>query len=86
MSAFGIGVPELLIIFVIALIVFGPGKLPEIGAQIGRAVREFRKTSSEITGEFTREIGLSDQGRPASRQVNQTSTPVDKGEEQSKST
>lgn len=39
---FGIGMPELLIIFVIILIIFGAGKLPEIGGGIGKAIRNFR--------------------------------------------
>lgn len=42
-----IGVPELLIIFAIALIVFGPRKLPELGASVGQAIREFKKAVSE---------------------------------------
>jgi len=39
---FGIGAPELIVILVIALIVFGPGKLPEIGSALGKGVRDFR--------------------------------------------
>lgn len=45
---FGIGVPELLMILVIGLIVFGPGKLPEIGRSLGKTVNEFRKITSSI--------------------------------------
>ena len=45
---FGLGIPELLIIFVIALIVFGPKKLPELGKSIGRAMAEFKKASEEF--------------------------------------
>lgn len=40
---FGVGAPELVVILVIALIVFGPGKLPEIGSALGKGVRDFRK-------------------------------------------
>ena len=40
---FGIGAPELVVILVIALVVFGPGKLPEIGSALGKGVRDFRK-------------------------------------------
>ncbi len=40
---FGIGAPELIVILVIALIVFGPGKLPEIGSALGKGVRDFKK-------------------------------------------
>ncbi len=41
---FGIGAPELIVILVIALIVFGPGKLPEIGAALGKGIRDFKKS------------------------------------------
>ena len=43
-----IGAPELIIILVIALLILGPGKLPEVGASIGKSIREFRKASSDI--------------------------------------
>jgi TatA/E family protein of Tat protein translocase len=42
----------LVLILVIVLIVYGPGKLPEVGGAIGKAMREFRKTSSDIQEEF----------------------------------
>jgi sec-independent protein translocase protein TatA len=45
---FGLGIPELILIFVIALIVFGPKKLPELGKSIGRAMAEFKKASEEF--------------------------------------
>ena len=45
---FGIGIPELLIIMVIILIIFGAGKLPEIGAGMGKAIKNFKGTTSEI--------------------------------------
>lgn len=45
---FGLGIPELIIIFVIALIVFGPKKLPDLGKSIGRAMAEFKKASEEF--------------------------------------
>jgi sec-independent protein translocase protein TatA len=44
---FGIGMSELLIILVIVLIVFGAGKLPEIGSALGRGIKNFKKSSSE---------------------------------------
>jgi len=42
---FGLGMPELLIILVIALLVFGAGRLPEIGSSLGRAIRGFKESS-----------------------------------------
>lgn len=41
---FGLGMPELLVIFLIALIIFGAGKLPQIGSSLGGAIREFKKS------------------------------------------
>ncbi len=51
-----IGFPELLIILAIALLVFGPKKLPEVGRSIGRAIREFRRASDEIKEKIEEEI------------------------------
>ncbi|HUV49486.1 MAG TPA: twin-arginine translocase TatA/TatE family subunit [Anaerolineae bacterium] len=44
---FGIGMPELIIILVIILIIFGAGKLPEIGAGVGKAIKNFKGATSE---------------------------------------
>lgn len=43
-----IGAPELIVILVIVLLVFGPGRLPDVGNAIGKGIREFRKASTEI--------------------------------------
>jgi sec-independent protein translocase protein TatA len=40
---FGLGAPELIVILVVALLIFGPGKLPEIGSALGKGIRDFRK-------------------------------------------
>jgi Tat protein translocase TatB subunit len=55
-----IGFPELLIILAIALLVFGPKRLPEVSKSIGRAVREFRRASDEIKGKIEQEIQASE--------------------------
>ena len=52
---FNIGVPELLIILAIALIVFGPNKLPELAKAFGRAMREFKKATEEVKESFREE-------------------------------
>ncbi|PKN17912.1 MAG: twin-arginine translocase TatA/TatE family subunit [Deltaproteobacteria bacterium HGW-Deltaproteobacteria-6] len=44
---FGIGIPELLIILVIILIIFGVGKLPEIGSALGKGIKNFKKSVSD---------------------------------------
>lgn len=46
---FGIGIPELLIILVIILIIFGVGKLPEIGSALGKGIKNFKKSVSDQT-------------------------------------
>jgi sec-independent protein translocase protein TatA len=55
MNIFGIGLPEMGLIFLIALLVFGPKKLPEIGRSLGKAVRGFQDASKEFESEFKRE-------------------------------
>ena len=45
---FGIGPVELIIVLVIALLVLGPGKLPDVGAALGKSIREFRKAATEV--------------------------------------
>jgi Tat protein translocase TatB subunit len=54
---FGIGTPELLVILIIALVVVGPQRLPELGRTVGRALREFRKVQDEVRGMVKDGIG-----------------------------
>jgi sec-independent protein translocase protein TatA len=53
---FGLGPAEVILVLVIALIVFGPGRLPEMGQALGKSIREFREATSGITDELTREM------------------------------
>ncbi len=55
-----IGFPELMLIFVIALLLFGPRKLPEIGRSIGRALGEFRRASNDLKRTIEEEVATED--------------------------
>lgn len=69
-----IGAPELLVIIVLALIIFGPRRLPEIGRTVGKSMREFRRAASQLRAEIEMDIdeeqpprarGAQARGRPA---------------------
>jgi sec-independent protein translocase protein TatA len=62
-----IGMPELIIIFVIALIIFGPRKLPELGRSLGKSLAEFKKASNELRNTLEEEIRLEEQKDTASK-------------------
>jgi sec-independent protein translocase protein TatA len=60
MNFFGMGVQEIGVIMIVALIIFGPGKLPEVMGQVGKAVRDFRKLTSDMSSEFEKSTGIKD--------------------------
>ncbi len=64
-----IGMPELIIIFVIALIIFGPRKLPELGKSLGKSIAEFKKASNELRNTLEEEIRLEEQKESAAKQA-----------------
>ena len=55
-----IGMPELIIIFVIALIIFGPRKLPELGRSLGKSLNEFKRASNELKNTLDEEIRVEE--------------------------
>jgi TatA/E family protein of Tat protein translocase len=55
-EAMNLGFPEMIFIFLLALVIFGPKKLPEIGRQIGRALNEFKRASNEFKAQIESEI------------------------------
>ncbi len=86
MNIFGIGGLEIPIIVIAALLIFGPGKLPEVMGQAGKLVRDFRRMSAELTGEFektiaeAKDIGSSIQSEVGgmSKEVNSVANSVKK--------
>ncbi|HEX9880335.1 MAG TPA: twin-arginine translocase TatA/TatE family subunit [Candidatus Binatia bacterium] len=65
---FGLGFQELLVILVIALVIFGPSRLPQIGSTLGKAIRDFRKgiggEAGEDEGEEAKESKKDEPGKP----------------------
>jgi len=61
MNFLGLGPGELLLILAIALIVFGPRRLPEIARALGKSIREFRQASGQFTEEISKELGLGEE-------------------------
>ncbi len=67
---FGIGIPELLVILVVALIVLGPKRLPEVAKALGKALGEFRRATSDLSEELgNARIMLEEEVRQAERQA-----------------
>ena len=72
-----IGLPELLIILVIALIIFGPRKLPELGRSLGRSLSEFKRASNELKQTLNEEIRIEDERAERQRHESPAPVPVD---------
>lgn len=56
MEFFGMGMGEILLIVIVVLIIWGPGKMPEIARQIGKAINTIKQTSSDLTTQITKEL------------------------------
>ena len=61
---FGLGFGEILIILVLALILLGPQRLPDVAKQLGRGLRDFKKATDDLRGQFERELYAEDRPRP----------------------
>jgi TatA/E family protein of Tat protein translocase len=64
-----LGIPELIVIFVVALIVFGPKKLPEIGRTLGKAMGEFKKATDDFKNTIEREVHVEELKQLASTTI-----------------
>ena len=70
-----LGMPELIVIFVIALLVFGPRKLPELGRSLGKSLGEFKRASNELRNTLEEEVRVEEQ-REATQKAT-TAAPAD---------
>lgn len=69
-----IGMPELIVIFVIALIIFGPRKLPELGKSLGRSLAEFKRASNDLRHTLEEEIRVEDTRQDSPKEAPSTKT------------
>ncbi len=75
---FGIGMPELIVIFIVALLVFGPKKLPDLGKALGRGLAEFKRASDDLKEGLTANFSLDDEEKPpaeSTRTEDKAATP-----------
>ena len=74
-----LGIPELLVIFVVALLVFGPKRLPEIGRTLGKALGEFKKATDELKNTIEREVQVEEM-KQISAQVTSATNVISRDE------
>ena len=73
MNIFGVGLPEVTVILILALLIFGPKKLPELGKQLGKTLKSLKKASNEFQNEIDQVMNEEDKDEsPKSIEGNQT--------------
>ena len=73
MNIFGVGLPEVTVILILALLIFGPKKLPELGKQLGKTLKSLKKASNEFQNEIDQVMNEEDKEEsPKSLERNQT--------------
>ena len=77
MDFFGIGTGEVLLVLLVALIVFGPGRIVEIGRTLGKWMNTLKKASFDLTSQVTRELESEEKSSP-SKSKEETDSPVKK--------
>ena len=72
MNIFGVGLPEVTVILILALLIFGPKKLPELGKQLGKTLKSLKKASNEFQNEIDQVMNEEDKEKsPKSMESNQ---------------
>jgi len=73
---FGVGLPELIVILVVALVVLGPKRLPEVARTLGKAVGEFRRQSTEIVEDFQAQLRMDEEEETRRARTTPPATPT----------
>ena len=81
---FGIGVPELLIILIIGLIVFGPGKLPEIGKAVGKSLGEFKRATNTVVNDVKSSVNETPVQQASVQSPASAATPASEAKDETK--
>ena len=81
MNIFGVGLPEVTVILILALLIFGPKKLPELGKQLGKTLKSLKKASNEFQNEIDQVMNEEDKDEPLktieSNQTNEINKKID---------
>lgn len=75
MDLFGMGMGEIVLVLVVALIIWGPGRMPEIARMLGKAVRTLKKASFDLTSQISKEVELEEKSRPSQSGTNSGDKP-----------
>ena len=65
MDIFGMGLGELILVIIVAIIIWGPGKIPEIARTVGKAVNTLKHAGSDLTAQITKELDEAEEGKRA---------------------
>lgn len=79
-----LGMPEILVILVVALLIFGPKKLPELGRSLGQSIREFRRGAQEIREELERSVEVKHEPKAPEAKPPEAKAPEAKPQEEPK--
>ena len=63
MDFFGMGMGEIILVIIVAIIIWGPNKIPEIARTVGKALNTIKQTSSDLTAQITKEIDEAEEGK-----------------------